>query len=111
MTIPRKKTRINVEIARNHRNRGLSYAEIAYIMRVSPTGVYRALNPKPRKGRALVTKRSASIYMDVVWWDELARRAQAARVSSSQYAVLILLGELPPLALDPTIPGATDEQT
>lgn len=53
-----------MEAAQVYRSKGMSYAEIGRILRVSPTGVYYALKPRVRKVREDGSPRSVWVSDD-----------------------------------------------
>lgn len=93
----RKKPKpVNLEAAQAARGRGLSYAETAQILGVSPSAVYYALNPGSRGASRHGKQRS--IYTTDEVWDRVSQLAWADGVSVSSVVADILTGRRPPVA-------------
>jgi len=94
----KKYRKVNVENARVARARGVSYAEIAQMQRVSPTAVYYALNPRAKvRERKSATAKTGSLYFEVELWAALSERARVEGTTTSQLAAAILEGRAPSL--------------
>ena len=86
----------------------MTYREIAKKARVTPMAVYFALNPdkrrryepKPRSTDELVSRYTR---LSAREWAEVGRRAKATRTSAAAMIRRILLGEEPPIQIEPPL--------
>ncbi len=105
--LQRKKPKpVTVEAAQNYRDQGLSYAEIAKRMNLSPSGVYKALNVRKRNAyRRAAQGKPRSVYLTDELWAAVQSAAADADLSASRTVAEILVGARPPVTPEPRIPG------